>query len=156
MLVINKDGRPDQVRFHRGDLFAPKCPSRQVLEHVTCRWGVLVLILLRDGTRRFSELRRAASGVSEKMLAQTLRDLERDRFVHREVFAEVPPRVEYALTPIGREVAAHVQALADWIEVNMPRIWKAQVEAEGGQGAHESREARRPPKTSRRGVTASR
>jgi DNA-binding HxlR family transcriptional regulator len=156
MLVIKKDRRPDEVRFHRGDLFVPKCPSRQVLEHVTSRWGVLVLILLRDATQRFSELRRAAAGVSEKMLAQTLRDLERDGFVRREAFAEVPPRVEYALTPMGREVAAHVEALAEWIEVNTPRIWKAQVEAEGGQGALESRETRRAPKISRRSVPASR
>jgi DNA-binding HxlR family transcriptional regulator len=150
MLVTRKDRRPDQARFHRGDLFAPKCPSRQVLEHVTCRWGVLVLILLRDGTQRFSALRRAASGVSEKMLAQTLRDLERDGFVHREVFAEVPPRVEYALTPMGREVAAHAEALADWIEVNMPRIGKAQVEADSGQRARESGETRSAPKAARR------
>jgi DNA-binding HxlR family transcriptional regulator len=156
MLEIKKDGRTGQVRFYRGDLFAPKCPSRQVLEHVTCRWGVLVLILLRGGTQRFSQLRRAASGVSEKMLAQTLRDLERDGFVHREAFAEVPPRVEYALTPMGREVSAHVEALADWIEVNMPRVWKAQVEVDGGQGIDGSRQARRAPKTSRRGVTVPR
>jgi DNA-binding HxlR family transcriptional regulator len=143
MLVIRKDRRPDQVRFHRGDLFTPKCPSRQVLEHVTCRWGVLILILLRDGTQRFSELRRAASGVSEKMLAQTLRELERDGFVHRKVFAEVPPRVEYALTPMGREVAAHVEALAEWIEVNTPRICKAQEGAERGQGAGGASDTRR-------------
>src|SRR5580704_17943194 len=99
MLGTRKDDRADGLRFDRGDLFAPRCPSRQALEHVTCRWGVLVLILLRDGTQRFGELRRRASGVSEKMLAQTLRDLDRDGFVHREVFAEVPLRVEYTLTP---------------------------------------------------------
>jgi DNA-binding HxlR family transcriptional regulator len=145
MLGTRKTNQGDGVRFDRGDLFAPKCPSRQVLEHVTCRWGVLVLILLRDRTQRFGELRRRASGVSEKMLAQTLRELERDGFVHREVFAEVPPRVEYALTPTGREVAAHVEALADWIEVNMPHIWKAQVEADSGHGVNESRETRRAP-----------
>jgi DNA-binding HxlR family transcriptional regulator len=154
MLVTKKDGRTNGVRLHRGDLFAPKCPSRQVLEHVTCRWGVLVLILLLDGTQRFSELRRAAPGVSEKMLAKTLRDLERDGFVHREAFAEVPPRVEYALTATGSEVAAHVGALADWIEVNMPHVGKAQVEADDGRGVRQSRKTGPAGKTSRRGVTA--
>jgi DNA-binding HxlR family transcriptional regulator len=132
MLMIKKDDGPNEVRFHRGDLFARKCPSRQVLDHVTSRWGVLVLILLRDGKQRFGELRRAASGVSEKMLAETLRNLEHDGFVSREAFAEVPPRVEYALSPLGRDVAARVAALADWIEVNMPLIGKHQEQASTG------------------------
>jgi DNA-binding HxlR family transcriptional regulator len=127
MRVTRNDGLAQRVRSRRGDLYAPMCPSRAVLEHVTSRWGVLVLILLLDGTHRFSELRRAATGVSEKMLAQTLRDLEADGFVHREAFAVVPPRVEYTLTPMGREVAEHVEALADWIEGNMTRVAKAQA-----------------------------
>ncbi len=112
-----KDGAP------RGDLYAPLCPSRGVLEHVTSRWGVLVLVsLLADGTHRFSELRRKVAGVSEKMLAQTLHALEEDGFVLREVYPVIPPRVDYSLTPLGREVAQHVEALTDWIEERLPQV----------------------------------
>ncbi len=85
----------------RGDLYAPACPSRGVLDHVTSRWGVLVLVALLEGTHRFSELRRKVAGVSEKMLAQTLQALEEDGFVLREVYPVIPPRVDYSLTPMG-------------------------------------------------------
>lgn len=101
---------------------AEACPSRDVLKHVTSRWGVLVLIALLSGTQRFSELRRKVSGVSERMLAQTLRWLEDDGFVERKAFAIVPPHVEYTLTPLGQEVARKVRALADWIEIHFPQI----------------------------------
>lgn len=111
----------------RGDLYAPACPSRGVLEHVTSRWGVLALVVLLDGKHRFSELRREVAGVSEKMLAQTLQALEQDGFVLREVHAVIPPRVDYSLTPMGREVARHVERLADWIEENMPRVQLARA-----------------------------
>ena len=110
------------------DLYAPMCPSRGVLEHVTSRWGVLVLVvLLSDGTHRFSELRRKVGGVSEKMLSQTLHALEDDGFVRREAYPEVPPRVEYSLTPMGREIAEHIEVLTDWIEENMPRVMTARA-----------------------------
>jgi DNA-binding HxlR family transcriptional regulator len=109
----------------RGDVFAALCPSRGVLEHVTSRWGVLVLVGLQEGTLRFSELRRRVAGVSEKMLSQTLQALEDDGFVLREVYAVIPPRVEYSLTSMGREVAAQVEALTDWIEENIERIAQA-------------------------------
>ena len=111
----------------RGDVFAKTCPSRSVMEHVTSRWGVLVLVALLEGTLRFSELRRKVDGVSEKMLAQTLQALESDGFLVREVFPVIPPRVDYSLTPLGREVAQHVERLANWIEDNMPRVSKARV-----------------------------
>src|SRR5689334_14180328 len=103
----------------KGDLYAPACPSRGVLDHVTSRWGVLVLDALLEGTHRFSELRRRIGGVSEKMLAQTLQALEHDGFVSREVFPVIPPKVEYSLTPLGSEVAEHVRGLARWIERNL-------------------------------------
>jgi DNA-binding HxlR family transcriptional regulator len=109
----------------RGDVFATLCPSRGVLDHVTSRWGVLVLVGLQEGTLRFSELRRRVAGVSEKMLSQTLQALEDDGFVLREVYAVVPPRVDYTLTSMGSEVAAHVEALTDWIEENIDRIAQA-------------------------------
>ncbi len=107
------------------DVYAYDCPSRGVLDHVTSRWAVLVLIVLSRGTHRFSELRRNVTGVSEKMLAQTLRDLEHDGFVDRQAFAEVPPRVEYRLTPLGRGAAEKVAALVAWIEGNLPRVMAA-------------------------------
>ncbi|WP_254044103.1 winged helix-turn-helix transcriptional regulator [Myxococcus guangdongensis] len=112
----------------RGDVYAPMCPSRGVLEHVTSRWGVLALVaLLEEGTHRFSELRRKVAGVSEKMLSQTLQALEADGFVTREVFPEVPPRVEYSLTPLGEEVAQQVEGLTLWIEDNLSRILAARA-----------------------------
>lgn len=109
-------------KLERGDLMAAACPSREVLKHVTSRWGVLVLIALEPGTQRFGALRRKIGGVSERMLAQTLQWLEEDGFVIRHAHRVVPPHVDYTLTPLGREVAAKVRDLADWIEVNLPRI----------------------------------
>lgn len=106
----------------RGVLFASACPSREVLKHVTSRWGVLTLIALQGGTHRFSELRRKIGGVSERMLSQTLQWLEEDGFVRRVAYPVVPPHVEYSLTPMGEEVAERVRELADWIEVNLPRV----------------------------------
>ncbi|MCA1923546.1 winged helix-turn-helix transcriptional regulator [Buttiauxella noackiae] len=105
-----------------GNLFAEQCPSRDVLKHVTSRWGVLILVALQSGTHRFSDLRRKMGGVSEKMLAQTLQWLEADGFVNRISYPVVPPHVEYSLTPLGEEVAVKVAALADWIEENLPRV----------------------------------
>lgn len=109
-------------RLGRGDLMAAACPSREVLKHLTSRWGVLVLIALLPGTQRFSQLRRAIGGVSERMLAQTLQWLEGDGMLERRAFNTVPPHVEYTLTPLGREAAEKVRDLADWIEVMLPRI----------------------------------
>lgn len=114
------------AKMRRGDLFAVQCPSRDVLKHVTSRWGVLVLVALMESTHRFSELRRKVGGVSEKMLAQTLQYLEKDGFIDRVSHPVVPPHVEYSLTPLGREVGLQVGSLADWIECNMPKISKAQ------------------------------
>lgn len=118
---------PDSLsaQMQRGELFAVECPSRDVLKHVTSRWGVLVLVALLAGTHRFSDLRRKVGGVSEKMLAQTLQWLEGDGFVLRTSYPVVPPHVEYSLTPLGREVGQRVEALADWIEENLPAVMEA-------------------------------
>lgn len=105
-----------------GNLFAEQCPSRDVLKHVTSRWGVLILVALRDGTHRFSDLRRKMGGVSEKMLAQSLQALEMDGFINRLSYPVVPPHVEYSLTPLGMQVSEKVEALADWIELNLPQV----------------------------------
>ncbi|MCG9890466.1 MAG: helix-turn-helix transcriptional regulator [Thermosynechococcaceae cyanobacterium MS004] len=115
---------PDTLteRIEKGDLFAEPCPSREIFKHVCSRWGVLCLLSLRQGTHRFSELRRKIGGVSEKMLAQSLQSLAEDGFVLRVSHPVVPPFVEYSLTPMGEEVAEHVATLADWIELNLPRV----------------------------------
>lgn len=105
-----------------GNLFAEQCPSREVLKHVTSRWGVLILVALRDGTHRFSDLRRKMGGVSEKMLAQSLQALEQDGFIHRVSYPVVVPHVEYSLTTLGEQVSEKVAALADWIELNLPQV----------------------------------
>ncbi|MEU6222692.1 helix-turn-helix domain-containing protein [Streptomyces sp. NPDC047042] len=98
------------------------CPHRVVLEHVTSRWGVLVLLELLERPYRFSELRRAIGRVSEKMLTQTLQTLERDGLVHRDAKPVIPPRVDYSLTDLGREAAAQVKALAGWTAQRMPDV----------------------------------
>jgi DNA-binding HxlR family transcriptional regulator len=111
-----------------GNSFPPDCAGREILDHVTSRWGVLVLLALLVRTYRFSELRRSVGGVSEKMLAQTLRTLEEDGFVLRRDFGEVPPRVEYELTPMGRQLAKHVGALGVWIANNAEKVLAAREE----------------------------
>lgn len=114
-----------QKLFHdwqRGNLLAPDCPSRPVLQHLTSRWGALVMIALAIGPHRFAQLRRRIGGISERMLAQTLQELEADGFVLRTAHPVVPPHVDYELTPLGREAADHVVALSGWIEAALPRI----------------------------------
>ncbi|ROP60081.1 HxlR family transcriptional regulator [Enterobacter sp. BIGb0383] len=113
-----------------GNLFAAECPSREVLKHVTSRWGVLILVALRNGTHRFSDLRRKMGGVSEKMLAQSLQALEQDGFVNRVSRPVVPPHVEYSLTPLGEQISDRVAALADWIELNLPEVMATREERE--------------------------
>ncbi|MFI2351971.1 winged helix-turn-helix transcriptional regulator [Streptomyces sp. NPDC019443] len=103
------------------------CPSRIVLEHVTSRWGVLVLAALLERSYRFSELRREVGGVSEKMLAQTLQTLERDGFVHRDAKPVIPPRVDYSLTALGKEAAEQVWGLARWTERRFDEVQQARA-----------------------------
>ncbi|EKX62635.1 transcriptional regulator [Streptomyces ipomoeae] len=111
------------------------CPYRLVLEHVTSRWGVLVLIELLERPYRFSELRRAIGNVSEKMLTQTLQTLERDGLVHRDAKPVIPPRVDYSLTALGREAAEQIRALATWTQDRMADVQKA-------RDAYDERKAR--------------
>lgn len=108
------------------DVLNEKCGSRLVLNHVTSRWGTLVLIALMDGTLRFSALRRRIGGVSERMLTQSLRLLEDDGLIERIAHQVVPPHVDYRLTPIGAEVARNVLALAQCIESNLGKIMQFQ------------------------------
>ncbi|MGM0359425.1 winged helix-turn-helix transcriptional regulator [Streptomyces griseoaurantiacus] len=107
------------------DVFARGCPSRSTLEHVTGRWGALTLGALYEGTLRFNELRRRVDGVSEKMLSQTLHALERDGLVLRDARPTNPPRVDYSLTPLGREVAERLRALISCLESGMDEVMAA-------------------------------
>ena len=109
-------------QWQRGNLMAPDCPSRPVLQHLTSRWGALVMIALAIGPHRFAELRRRVGGISERMLSQTLQELEGDGFVLRTAHRVVPPHVDYELTRLGREAAGHVVALVGWIEAALPDI----------------------------------
>ena len=109
-------------------VFAADCPSRVVLDHVTSKWGVLVLVgLAEEAPQRWGELRRRVQGVSEKMLAQTLRTLEADGVVRRTVGATVPPRVDYGLTESGRELVGHLLPLMGWIARNAEQMLAAEA-----------------------------
>lgn len=121
--------------MRRGELMDGACAGREVLQHVTSRWGVLILLVLETRVHRFSELRRAIGGVSERMLAQTLQWLEADGLVNRKVFDVVPPHVEYSLTPLGLEAAEKVRGLADWVVSSLPRILELQMERQRIAGA---------------------
>ena len=97
------------------NIFAEDCPSRILLSHVTNKWGTLILIALSADTLRWSELSRTVSGISEKMLAQTLRTLEADGLVRRDARPVVPPYVEYSLTASGIELSRHLIPLVQWV-----------------------------------------
>ena len=105
-----------------GQVLSNECPSREILEHLTTKWSVLVLRCLSDGIHHFSELRQRIDGVSEKMLAQTLKVLEKDGFLIRTVYPVVPPKVEYQLTILGSQAAEKLNHLIGWIERNLPEI----------------------------------
>lgn len=98
------------------------CEVRQILDRVADKWSLLVVALLDHRTMRFSELRRQIDGISQRMLTVTLRHLERDGLVTRTVYPVVPPRVEYALTPLGASLHRAIQALVTWTEANQERI----------------------------------
>jgi DNA-binding HxlR family transcriptional regulator len=115
------------------DVFARDCTSRDVLAHVAGKWSVLALLALDEGGYRFNALRRRVQGVSEKMLAQTLQTLERDGLVTREVVTAIPPRVEYALTPLGVRVAEQVRALVELLEGAVPEVVAAQEAYDEGR-----------------------
>ncbi len=106
-----------------GDIYNPGCPGRLVLDRIGDRWTVLIVGILEDGTKRFSELRDAVGGITPKVLTQTLRAMERDGLVARKVYAEVPPKVEYTLTELGRSLTTPIQAIRVWAEQNMGQLF---------------------------------
>jgi DNA-binding HxlR family transcriptional regulator len=106
----------------RANVYNRDCPSQGILALIGSKWSMLILCSLRDQPRRTHELKRRLSGVSAKMLTQTLRELERHGIVHREDFGEVPPRVEYRLTSLGRSLAALVVEIEGWVTANYSRM----------------------------------
>ena len=107
------------------DVYNERCPTRLVLDRIADKWTVLIIGALDEKTKRFGELRREIGGVSQKMLTQTLRGLERDGIVARKVYASVPPKVEYSLTELGRTLVGILEAIAHWSENNIDDVLRA-------------------------------
>ena len=118
----------------RGNAFDPDCATRVVLDRIGDKWTVLVIGALADGPLRFTALRHRVGGVAPKVLTQTLRAMERDGLVTRTVFAQVPPRVDYALTELGVSLGGPIAVLTDWAEAHVGRIVAARDDFEA-QGA---------------------
>nr|QBM06466.1 putative HTH-type transcriptional regulator YybR [uncultured bacterium] len=112
--------------------YSSNCPTRKVLDRVADKWAVLVLGLLIEGPIRFNRLRRAVEGISQKMLSQTLKSLERDGLVSRKAFATVPVTVEYAITPLGQTLATTLDALRVWAETHMEEVTANQQRYDAG------------------------
>jgi len=104
---------------------ASNCPIRNVLDRIGDRWSLLVLLTLAQGTHRFTELQRAIGDVSKRMLAETVRKLERDGLISRKVYPSVPPKVEYQLCPLGKSLVAQLLPLVEWANKNHDKVRKA-------------------------------
>ena len=109
----------------RPNILSSQCPTRKALELIADKWTTLVIHILAGGTLRYSELHRTIDGISQKMLTQTLRDLESNGLVLRKVYPEVPPRTEYSLTPLGLTLTEPLGALCAWAERHLPKLGKA-------------------------------
>lgn len=116
------------------DAFRCSCPSHTVLDVLANKWAHLVICALRTDTVRFGELNRRLEGITPKMLTQTLRLLERDGLVHREVYPVIPPRVDYRLTKLGQELVGLLDAILRWSERHVPDILKARDAASRAGG----------------------
>jgi DNA-binding HxlR family transcriptional regulator len=103
------------------------CPVRDVLDSIGDRWSLLALMALADGTLRFTAVKRAIGDISQRMLAQTLRTLERDGYITRKIYPTVPPKVEYTLTALGKSLLAHIAPLVRWADENHDRVRKART-----------------------------
>ncbi|MDX1995293.1 MAG: helix-turn-helix domain-containing protein [bacterium] len=109
------------------EAYSSDCPVRQALDRLGGKWTTLIIGMLEDGPKRFSELRRGIHGISQKMLTQTLRSLERDGLIKRTLYPEVPPRVEYELTPLGETLCEPIAAIIRWTEAHIDEVTAAQV-----------------------------
>lgn len=119
-------GTTDNLRFYGGaDAYLAACPSRQILDVLANKWTMLVMGALSGGPMRFGELRRRLDGITQKMLTQTLRTLERDGLVTRTVYPTIPPKVEYAATELGESVTALMHAIRAWSEDNINAVLDA-------------------------------
>ncbi len=125
--------------MNRFDAFNAACPAREILASVANKWTVLVLSVLTEDTTRFNELRRRVQGVTQKALTQTLRDLERLGLVSRRIYAEVPPRVEYSLTALGRSLVKVLDDNKAWTETHAPDVMQAQQRFDRLQAAKTAR-----------------
>ncbi|MGW4720103.1 winged helix-turn-helix transcriptional regulator [Nocardia sp. NPDC004260] len=116
-----------ELAKQRYDAYIAECPTRQLLDRISDKWVSLVLAALADGPLRYGELNRIIAGVSPKMLTQTLRGLERDGLVERRITAEVPVRVDYELTPLGRSLQPVMSAVKAWAETRMDDVIAARA-----------------------------
>lgn len=120
-------GHPQETApaFERGDVYAAECPTRQLLDRIADKWTTLLLTTLDGGAMRFNALKRRIGGVSQKMLSQTLRQMERDGLVMRHVEAMAPVSVTYEITPLGRTLVAALLPMIDWAETRMDQVESA-------------------------------
>ena len=131
--TANTSGHPQETSSRpcetgwAGDVYAKNCPTRLLLDRIADKWTVLLLTTLSTGPLRFNALKRRVEGVSQKMLSQTLRQLERDGLVTRSVEATVPVSVTYAITPLGETLVLALQPVIDWAESRMPLVAQAQT-----------------------------
>ena len=119
----------------RANPFNPSCPSQDILALIGGKWSMLLLCILADGPVRTGELARRAGGISQKMLTQTLRELERHGIVQRRDYSEVPPRVEYSLTALGRSLSGLVRQIESWVESNYSRMTRVARSYDASAGA---------------------
>ncbi|CCQ95031.1 Transcriptional regulator, HxlR family [[Clostridium] ultunense Esp] len=113
---------------NKADVSVNACAYRRVLEIISSKWVVLVMHVLVEGSKRYGEIARRIEGISQKMLTQTLRQLERDGLVHRSVYPTVPPTVDYTLTPLGESLMRHICGFRDWTHVYFPLVERARKE----------------------------
>jgi DNA-binding HxlR family transcriptional regulator len=125
--MVEKIASAESMQAPIWNVYEAACPTRLVLNRIADKWTVLVVSSLEQGTKRFSTLQREVGGVSQKMLTQTLRGLERDGLVTRTIYPTVPPKVEYALTPLGRTLVGLVDAIRVWSETHIEAVMQAQT-----------------------------
>ena len=125
-MVTHRKPLEERRKVQSFDVFDPCCPARTVLDHIGDKWALLVLDRLRGAPVRFNALRRDISGISQKVLSQVLKRLERDGLIVRKAFPTVPVTVEYTLSPLGNTLTDTASLLIRWAETNMPAIRAAQ------------------------------
>lgn len=123
---MNENKTTPSMQAQSWNVYNANCPTRQVLNRIADKWTVLVVSALESETKRFSALQREIGGISQKMLTQTLRGLERDGLIKRTIYPSVPPKVEYSLTPLGRTLVVMLEAIRAWSEVHIEEVLEAQ------------------------------